>query len=107
MTPATSLPDTYRLLAVFSGIPLGPLEALGRARLATVDQQGHLCYTLHARNVLSTLVERRQIRWVKWDTDKDGTVIRAGYVLSGEGEADLTCYFDLYGPAWPAGGRPS
>ncbi|ULH17367.1 hypothetical protein MF271_19445 (plasmid) [Deinococcus sp. KNUC1210] len=106
MASAPSLPDTYRLLAVFSGIPLDPLEALGRARLATVDEQGRLCYTLHARNVLSILVERRQIIWKKWDANKDGTGIPAGYVLTGVGEADLACYFDLYGPAWP-GGRPS
>lgn len=98
---ATSLPNTYRLLSVFSGIPLYPLVALHKAGLTTVNEEGKLEYPVYGHSVLRQLRDRGHIRWVSWQqpAGKDAQPVPAGYVLTGTGEAQLSQYYDLYGPA--------
>jgi hypothetical protein len=100
----TSLPDTYRLLSVFSGVPTPPMDALRRAGLASTDPEtGQTEYSVHAHATMSILVARRQVHWVSWTRPDPEHVppIPAGYVLTGFGELTLTGYFQLHGPALP------
>lgn len=100
MTEKNSLPDTYRLLSVFSGIPLGPVKALEAAglRVPVTDPRdpqdpGKVEVSDYHRALLRQLAESGRIRWVSWGPDG------AGYVLTGEGEAAIDIYYQRYGPA--------
>ena len=83
-------PDQYRLLAVFSGQPHEPIQALQRSGLAVC----HASVTEYARRTLGRLVDEQLIRWVNW-TESGAK----GYVLTGRGEVQLDHWFALYGPA--------
>lgn len=100
---ATSLPDTYRLLSVFSGIPTPPLEALRRANLSVTGEDGKRRLPLQSRHTLGELVDAGWIRWVSWTRPerKGDAPLPPGYVLTGLGEVQLSAYFNLYGPVWP------
>ncbi|MVN86892.1 hypothetical protein GO986_08955 [Deinococcus sp. HMF7620] len=84
-------PDLYRLLAVFSGIPMPVLPALVAARLHSGDQREPI--SDHQRGLLRWLAGQGRIRWVNWGPDG------AGYVLTGYGETRLVTYEAQYGPA--------
>ena len=93
-----TIPDSYRLLAVFSGQPLFTIPALERAGLrvavtdrADLNDPGRAPLTDAHRSLLRDLAERRGwIRWVKWGGE--------GYVLTGLGEYALDDYRQRYGP---------
>jgi len=103
LSAASSPPDTYRLLSVFSGIPTPPLEAMRKSGLFERDEQGKPRFPLATRKTLSVLVDAGWIRWVNWSKaeSKDDQPIPAGYVLTGLGEGRLGGFFDQYGPVWP------
>ncbi|MFC6660068.1 hypothetical protein [Deinococcus multiflagellatus] len=91
-------PDLYRLLAVFSGIPLQTLPALVAARFHSGDprepiQEEH-------RALLRLLADQRRIQWVSWGPDGPG------HVLTGFGEVALKTYEAKYGPALAPGVAP-
>lgn len=95
-----TLPDTYRLLAVFSGIPLKSVPALEAAglRVPVTDptdpkDPGRAEISDHHRALLQRLANDGRIRWVSWGPDG------CGYVLTGEGEVAIDGYFQRYGPA--------
>jgi len=88
---AQSLPDTYRLLSVFSGIPLKSVAALKLAGLWAQDDSAPISDHLHA--LLRRLSDDGRIRWVAWGPDGEG------YVLTGYGAAALDNYHQTYGPA--------
>ncbi|GGB64624.1 hypothetical protein [Deinococcus soli (ex Cha et al. 2016)] len=91
-------PDLYRLLSVFSGVPVPTLPALiaaglhsGKAAEPISEQQ---------RTLLRMLSQDRRIQWVTWGPDGPG------YVLTGIGEEAVKVYAQRYGPAharrrWP------
>lgn len=85
----SELPHVYRLLSVFSGIPLGTFEALRRSGLW--EDAGPVCDSHRA--LLRLLTTDGRIRWVTWGPDGPG------YVLTGYGEVALETYFQRYGPA--------
>lgn len=96
-----TLPDPYRLLAVFSGVPLKSLPALEAAglRLPVTDpadpqDPGRAPVSDAHRALLRRLVESGRIRWVNW-----GPPEGCGYVLTGIGEVCIDEYFQRYGPA--------
>lgn len=90
--PKTSpLPDVYRLLAVFSGIPKTTLSALHDSGLWT--QEDGAAISDHQRGLLRVLSTDGRIQWVTWGPDGPG------YVLTGFGEAALDTYAQRYGPA--------
>lgn len=96
----SALPDTYRLLAVFSGIPLKTLPALEAAglRVPVTDHgdpqdPGKAPISEHHRALLRQLACSGRIRWVSWGPDGPG------YVLTGEGEVAIDGYYQRYGPA--------
>ncbi|CAM3664641.1 hypothetical protein [Deinococcus frigens] len=95
-----TLPDTYRLLATFSGVPLKTLPALEAAalRLPITDPSdpndpGRAPISDHHRALLRQLAGSGRIRWVSWGPDG------CGYVLTGHGELALDEYARRYGPA--------
>lgn len=96
-----SLPDTYRLLSVFSGVPLRPHAALEAAglRVPVTDPRdpqdpGKAPLSDHHRYLLRHLsAETGRVRWVTWGPDGPG------YVLTGHGELALDVYHQRYGPA--------
>lgn len=99
-TPASALPPAYRLLAVFSGIPLKSIPALEAAglRVPVTDPKdpndpGRAEVSDHHRALLRQLTRDGRIRWVSWGPDG------CGYVLTGEGEVAIDQYFQRYGPA--------
>lgn len=96
-----TLPDTYRLLAAFSGVPLKTLPALEAAGLrlpvtdpSDPDDPGRTPISDHHRALLRQLAGSGRIRWVSWGPDG------CGYVLSGHGEVALDEYAQRYGPAY-------
>ena len=102
MTDAlTRLHDTYRLLSVFSGVPLRPHAALEAAglRVPVTDPRdpqdpGKAPLSDHHRYLLRHLsAETGRIRWVTWGPSGPG------YVLTGHGELALDVYHQRYGPA--------
>lgn len=102
--PTPVIPDSYRLLSRFSGIPKLPHDAY---REAGMWHPGAGPTVAHMQ-VLRRLRNERLIRWVRWvetttEPGPDGKPRKRhttlhGFVLTGEGEAVLSTYFDLYGP---------
>lgn len=91
-------PDLYRLLAVFSGVPVPTLPALVAAGL----HSGTAAEPINEaqRSLLRMLSQDRRIQWVTWGPDGPG------YVLTGIGEEAVKVYAQRYGPAharrrWP------
>lgn len=102
MSDPAAVPDTYRLLAHFSGQPALPIDVLRRAGFA--DERGRP--TRYGRGVLGSLRSRGLLRWVRWaEPKKPGQkgppTVYEGLVLTGTGETVLRQYFDRYGPALP------
>lgn len=91
LTAKPGLPDLYRLLAVFSGIPKPTLPALRASGLWTQDE--HAAISDYQRGLLRILATDGRIRWVTWGPDGPG------YVLTGYGDAALDVYRQRYGPA--------
>lgn len=85
------LPDMYRLLAVFSGVPKTTMNALQDSGLWT--QEKGAAISNYQRGLLRMLDIEGRIRWVSWGPDG------CGYVLTGEGEVALDTYAQRYGPA--------
>lgn len=84
------VPETYRLLAVFSGIPLPVMPALIAAGLRREGDSSAI--TDHHRALLRDLNEGSgRIRWVSWGPDGPG------YVLTGFGEEAIDVYAARYG----------
>ena len=91
-------PDLYRLLAVFSGVPVPTLPALVAAGLHSGQSAEPI--SEHQRTLLRMLSQDRRIQWVTWGPDGPG------YVLTGIGEEAVKIYAQRYGPAharrrWP------
>ncbi|GGS38026.1 hypothetical protein [Deinococcus knuensis] len=91
-------PDLYRLLAVFSGVPVPTLPALVAAGLHSGQSAEPI--SEHQRTLLRMLSQDRRIQWVTWGPDGPG------YVLTGIGEEAVKVYAQRYGPAharrrWP------
>ncbi|WP_295822590.1 hypothetical protein, partial [uncultured Deinococcus sp.] len=97
----TVIPDIYRLLAAFSGIPQSPVAALEAAglRVPPTDDAATPATELTSehRGLLRTLTVDGRIRWIPGPWGPDGP----GYVLTGLGEAALDVYAQRYGPAYP------
>ncbi|GHG35684.1 hypothetical protein GCM10017784_32140 [Deinococcus indicus] len=94
------LPYPYRLLAVFSGVPLRPQAALEAAGLRVPvtdpgdpEDPGRAEISGEHRALLKLLADQGRVRWVTWGPDG------AGYVLTGYGETALDAYHQRYGPA--------
>ena len=87
-----TLPDPYRLLSVFSGVPQKTVAALKASGLWQPETDSEPIPD-HLRGLLRTLAGDGRIRWVTWVPDG------AGYVLTGLGEAALDIYHQRYGPA--------
>ncbi len=85
------IPEIYRLLSVFNGIPKSTVPALKQSGLWLSDD--HAPISDHMRGLLRQLATDGRIRWVTWGPDGPG------YVLTGYGEAALDVYFHRYGPA--------
>lgn len=86
------LPTTYRLLAVFSGIPLPTIPALHQAGFCPEDT----CeLTDEHRDLLRPLVRDELIVWARRGPDGPG------YTLTGRGEAAIEVYFERYGALKP------
>lgn len=104
-------PEIYRLLAVFSGIPLGPVAALEAAgmRVPVTDRHdlrdpGLEELSDEHRALLRLLADQGRIRWVKWPQEKKGGRFVPpveGYVLTGYGETALEVYRNDHGPTFP------
>lgn len=91
-------PDLYRLLAVFSGVPIPTLPALVAAGLHSGTAAEPISEA--QRSLLRMLSQDRRIQWVTWGPDGPG------YVLTGIGEEAVKVYAQRYGPAharrrWP------
>ncbi|GAA0508565.1 hypothetical protein [Deinococcus depolymerans] len=91
-------PDLYRLLAVFSGVPVPTLPALVAAGLHSGQSAEPISEA--QRSLLRILSQDRRIQWVTWGPDGPG------YVLTGIGEEAIKVYAHRYGPAharrrWP------
>lgn len=91
MLKSAELPDLYRLLAVFSGIPLQSAPALEAAGLRASGDATEI--SDHHRALLRLLTHQGRIVWVTWGPDG------CGYVLTGYGETALDVYHQRYGPA--------
>ncbi len=59
MSDQPAIPDSYRLLAVFSGEPTNPLQAIARAGF--IDEHDHP--TPYGRGVLRGLRDQKLVRW--------------------------------------------
>lgn len=94
------VPETYRLLAVFSGIPLKSVPALVAAGLRVEGDPDAI--SEYHRALLRDLHERSgRLRWVSWGPDGPG------YVLTGLGEAAIDVYAAQYGTLYPPRRGPS
>lgn len=87
-----TLPDSYRLLSIFSGVPQKTVAALKASGLwqPAADSEP---IPDHLRGLLRTLAGDGRIRWVTWGPDG------SGYVLTSLGESALDVYHQRYGPA--------
>ncbi|MFC4636969.1 hypothetical protein [Deinococcus hohokamensis] len=91
MLKPAELPELYRLLAVFSGLPLKTLPALEAAGLRVPGGASEISDAHRA--LLRLLTQQARIRWVTWGPTGPG------YVLTGYGETALDVYHQRYGPA--------
>ena len=92
------IPDSYRLLAVFSGQPQTADVALRRAGM----YQPGVGPTVAQQQTLRRLRNEGLIRWVREPQASPNPAaprFEEGFVLTGRGEAVLDTYHQKYGPA--------